>query len=168
LVGLEFQPVPCTITQGTTVLVWGISNTCSSVEDPPYFAVSAQAAQRTCAAGLAPFVTSDRFTLDGGQPVDLQQRRFDIFSSQLGVQLPADNPFGAPPGAGTFTAWGQIAWLQHLPPGHHTIQDRDRVQRRQRATRAFACHQRPLAGSLRLVCRSPKPLDAGALLLARG
>jgi hypothetical protein len=33
LVGLEFQPVPCTITQGTTVLVWGISNTCSSVED---------------------------------------------------------------------------------------------------------------------------------------
>ena len=40
--------VTCNIEQGTTVFVWELSNTCSGVEEPPFFA-DGEAAQRLCA-----------------------------------------------------------------------------------------------------------------------
>ena len=70
---------------------------------------------------LAPFVESIRLTVDGGNPVDLQTRRNQIFSPQRHVELLADNFLGVPPGPATFTAWGWVAWLKDLAPGVHTL-----------------------------------------------
>jgi hypothetical protein len=124
LIGLAFQPVPCTITPDTTVLVWGISNTCSTIEPPPFFAQGA-AAQRRCAKDfLAPIVGSIRLSIDGGRPVDMKRPALEVFSPMLAFRLPTDNPFDVPPGPGSFTGWGWMAWLTHLPPGRHSVQTR--------------------------------------------
>ena len=122
LVGVGYQPVPCTVDSNTTVLVWGLSNTCDTV-DPlsPWYAVG-ERAQRACAvATIEPYVQEIRFTIDGGPAIDLHQRRFAIFAPQHRVRLRADNPFGVPPGPATFTAFGWMAWLNKLPPGRHTL-----------------------------------------------
>lgn len=122
LVGVGYQPVPCTVDSSTTVLVWGLSNTCDTV-DPlsPFYAVG-ERAQRACAvATIEPVVQEIRFSIDGSPPIDLHQRRFAIFSPQYRVRLRADNPFGVPPGPATFTAYGWMAWLSNLPPGRHTL-----------------------------------------------
>jgi hypothetical protein len=121
LVPIGFEVVTCTVPQGTAVLINGISLTCSDVEPPPFFA-RGKAAQRECAkAALAPFVESIALTVDGGDPVDLQKRRYETFSPQREVQVPAGNIIGVPPGPATITAWGFEAWLTKLPPGRHTI-----------------------------------------------
>jgi hypothetical protein len=100
--------------------VIGITNFCDNVEPKPYFGAD-EATQRKCAANLAPFVESVQLTVDGGNPVDLQTRRYQIFSPQRHVQLLADNFLGVPPGPATFAAWGWVAWLKDLPPGVHTL-----------------------------------------------
>lgn len=119
LLAIGFQP--CTVPEGTTVYVIGITNFCDNVEDPPFFGAD-EAAQRKCAmVTLAPFVESIRLTVDGGNPVDLQTRRNQIFSPQRHVELLADNFLGVPAGPATFTAWGWVAWLKDLAPGVHTL-----------------------------------------------
>jgi hypothetical protein len=119
LVGVAYQPVPCTVKQGTTVLVWGIVNSCSDVEEEEFFAVG-RAAQRRCASNFRPFVTSVDLTVDGVGPIHLMTRRFEAFSPFMRVQVQAGHPF-YDAGPATFTAWGWVAWLKHLPPGRHTI-----------------------------------------------
>lgn len=72
LVGVGYQPVRCTVDSNTTVLVWGLSNTCDTV-DPlsPWYAVG-ERAQRACAvATIEPYVQEIRFTIDGGPAIDL-------------------------------------------------------------------------------------------------
>jgi hypothetical protein len=124
LLGIDWQPVPCAVEQGTTVLVWGITWACdnaSEVVDPSSYGAD-EAAQIRCAlAGLREKVQSSVLTIDGAKPVDLDVRRYLICSPQRQVQLRADNPFGYTPGPATFTACGWVAWLKHLPPGQHTI-----------------------------------------------
>jgi hypothetical protein len=119
LLGFGFQP--CTVPEGTTVYVLGITNTCDNVEPEPFFGAD-EAAQRKCAvAGLRPHTESIRLTVDGRKSVDLLKRRYEIFSPQREVQLLEDNFLGVPPGPATFTAWGWVAWLKDLPPGVHTL-----------------------------------------------
>ena len=64
---------------------------------------------------------SAQLTVNGGEPLDLQTRPYPIFSPQRHVPLLADNFLGVPAGPATFTAWGWVAWLKHLPPGVHTL-----------------------------------------------
>jgi hypothetical protein len=122
LVGAEFQPGPCSVNQGTTVLIWGITSTCDNFDPLNGYYGADEAAQRECAVTtLAPYVEAIRLTVDNGEPVDFHSRRFAIFSPQRKVLVRADNPFGLPAGRGTFTAWGWVAWLKDLSPGRHMI-----------------------------------------------
>lgn len=122
LVGVEFQPGPCTVERGTTVFIWGISWACDNASkdvDPSSYGAD-EAAQIRCALkGLREGVESVRLTVDG-KSVDLHARQYLICSPQRRVQL-RDNPAGYPPGPATFTACGYMAWLKHLPPGQHMI-----------------------------------------------
>jgi hypothetical protein len=117
---LKIYGPECTVPQGTAVLINGFANTCSDAEPPPGFATG-KAAQRKCAKEFPlPFLGSIHLTLDGGEPVDIHKRRYEIFSPQMKVQVPEDHPF-ATPGAHTLTAWGWQAWVTKLSPGRHTI-----------------------------------------------
>jgi len=123
LVGLEFQPGPCTIDRHMTVLIWGITATCDSFAPPDSGSYGAdEDAQRRCAVTyLTAAVKSVVFTVDGRDPVDLRASRFAVFSPHRQVVVRDDNPFGYRPGRGSFTAWGWMAWLKELPSGQHTI-----------------------------------------------
>jgi hypothetical protein len=122
LVAVDFEPVPCTVRRGTTLLVWGITNTCSTVEEPPFLAVGSTAQRRCARTLLEPIIDSVVLTVDRGRrPIDLKRPQFEIFSPQQHVLVPADNPFGVPAQRATFTAWGWVAWLKDLPAGQHTI-----------------------------------------------
>jgi hypothetical protein len=111
----------CTVPQGTTVYVIGITNCCTSVEEEPLFGLDA-AAQRRCAiTGLRPFTESLLLTVDGRKPIDLLKRRYEIYSPQRDVQLLPENLWDFPAGPATVTAWGWAAWLRDLPPGVHTL-----------------------------------------------
>src|SRR5262249_32522455 len=88
LVAYGFGP-PCTVRQGTAVWILGISATCDNFSDPPYFGAD-EAAQRACAFRVFQEegrVKSLRLTIDGGKPVDLQQRRYEFYTPQRAGQL---------------------------------------------------------------------------------
>jgi hypothetical protein len=110
------EDVPCTVDSNTTVLVWGLSNTCDN-SDPlsPWYGAD-ERAQRACAvATIEPIMEEIRFSIDGRPVVDLHQKRYAIFSPQHEV------PLAAGPATFTFTAYGWMAWLKKLPPGRHTL-----------------------------------------------
>lgn len=112
----------------TTILVWGISNTCDDIRtDPlsPWYAVGERAQRKCAVATIEPYMEEIRFTIDGGPRIDLHQQRYAIFSPQHRVLLRADNPFEVPPGPATFTAYGWMAWLKELPPGRHTLRSKN-------------------------------------------
>jgi hypothetical protein len=122
LVGIEFQPGPCTIDRNTTVLICGITSVWDSFDPASEFYGADEAAQRRCAVRtLEPAIASVGLTVDGRGPVDLHKPRFAIFSPNRQVVVRDDNPFGYPAGRGSFTAWGYMAWLRALAPGQHTI-----------------------------------------------
>jgi hypothetical protein len=124
LLVIGFNPVTCTVPEGTAVSVIGITTFCDTFEPPPFFAVSERAQRRCAVANLAPFVVSIQLTVDGGIPVDLHTPSYEIFSPQRDVQLLPDNFLGVPPGPGTFTAFGWMAWVADLPPGRHVLRSR--------------------------------------------
>jgi hypothetical protein len=77
---------------------------------------------------LAAAVAQDRalaekinVTVDEGRTVNLLKRRFELFSPQRTVQLPADNGYGVPARTITLTAhaWGAV--IRHLRPGQHRV-----------------------------------------------
>jgi hypothetical protein len=76
---------------------------------------------------LAAAVAEDRaiealkVTVDTGRTVDLVRPRFELFSPQRTIQLPAGNVFGVPPRTATFSAhaWGAV--IRRLGSGHHTV-----------------------------------------------
>lgn len=124
LLGLSFQPVPCTVEPRATVLVWGITYVCDNASefvDPSSYGAD-KAAQIKCALkGLRDVVATVSLTVDDGPIVDLHVGRYLICSPQQKGRIPAGHPFGLPPGAVTLTACGWVGWLRALPPGEHTI-----------------------------------------------
>ncbi|MDA0169646.1 hypothetical protein OJ998_11180 [Solirubrobacter taibaiensis] len=91
---------------------------CSAAENP---LLTTERAQLACAVSSDEAIHGLTITVDRGQAVDIHKRRFELFSPQRSVRLPADNEFGLPAGRTTFTAhaWGAV--IDGLRPGRHTV-----------------------------------------------
>jgi hypothetical protein len=110
----------CTVRRGTSLFFW-FGSECSNVEEPPFFGED-ETEQRACAlAADLEFFEAATITVDDGEPVDILNSRFELFSPQRTVELPADNVFGVDPQIATFTAHGWGALVRKLRPGQHTI-----------------------------------------------
>jgi hypothetical protein len=117
----EGAPQTCTVEEGTTVFVIGLTAFCDSASPPQ---PKTRAAQIECAWDFLEQevgVESMELTIDGGPVVELLQHKFEACSPQRVVDLPPGNFLGAPPQRATFTACGWIAWLADLPVGQHTL-----------------------------------------------
>jgi len=108
----------CTITQGTAIMLV-LGSAWSNVEDP--FPPD-EASQRAVASSFDRAAVSEaRVTVDDDEPVDIRTPRFELFSPQRTVQLPADNVLGVPAQTVTLTAHGWGTLIRNLRPGTHTI-----------------------------------------------
>jgi hypothetical protein len=92
---------------------------CSNVEAPLFPAT--RAAQLACAVAADQAIEALTITVDGGRPIDIVRRRFEVSSPQRTVLLPPDNFLGVPAGYVTFTAHAWAAMVMNLRPGRHTI-----------------------------------------------
>jgi hypothetical protein len=110
----------CTIVQGTTFTL-GFGTEWSSVDEP---------FPQTRAEQLALATAWDRenvvrvtVAVDGGHPVQIRIPRFELFSPQRTVLMPADNVFEIPGGPKivTLSAHGWGAAIRKLSVGEHTI-----------------------------------------------
>jgi hypothetical protein len=109
----------CTVKKGTSLFI-PVGSNCSDVEPPPFFGAD-EAAQRECAIAADEFFVAISIAVDGGEPVDIRNPRFELISPQRTVVLPEDNILGVPPGPATFVAHGWAALVKKLRPGEHTI-----------------------------------------------
>jgi hypothetical protein len=117
-----FQAIngPCTIEQGAAFTL-GIGTSWSSAEDPFPMTRAKQlslalAADRENVVGMT--VTVD----PPGDPVEIRTRRFELFSPQRTLLLPADNILGLDgPKIVTLSAHGWGAVVRKLSVGEHTI-----------------------------------------------
>jgi hypothetical protein len=109
----------CTVERGTKVFFF-VGSDCSDVEDPPFFGAD-EAAQAECAVEVDEFFVAISIAVDGGKPVDIRNRRFELLSPQRMVELPEDNFLEVPAGPATFVAHGWGALVKKLRPGEHTI-----------------------------------------------
>jgi hypothetical protein len=116
----------CVLPAGRRLFLQLSSAECSSAEPPP-FRFTTEEEQRACAVGFAfsdTFVTAIRLSLDGRQPLDVHQERFQVVSPQFTTVFPAGPIFDAQPGPATFVAAGYAAKLRHrLRPGRHVVTD---------------------------------------------
>ena len=91
---------------------------CSAAEYP---LLTTEQAQLACAISSDEAIHGLTVTVDRGRTIDIHERRFELFSPQRSVRLPADNEFGLPAGRTTFTAhaWGAV--VEGFRPGRHTV-----------------------------------------------
>jgi hypothetical protein len=109
----------CTITKGTSLFI-PVGSDCSNVEPDPFFGAD-EAAQRDCAIAADEFFVTISIAVDGGEPVDTRNPRFELLSPQRTVELPEGNLFEVPAGPATFVAHGWGALVKRLSAGEHTI-----------------------------------------------
>jgi hypothetical protein len=112
-----FEGRQCTVEQGTALLLF-LGSAWSNLE-APY--PPDESAQRAVAQAADRTISEIQVTIDGGDPVDIHTARFELFSPQQTVQLPAENILGVAPQAATLTAHGWSALVRNLKPGSHTI-----------------------------------------------
>lgn len=107
----------CTATPAAKLFVF-FGSFCSAAENP---LLTTERAQLACAIASDRAIRGFTITLDRGRKIDILNRRFELFSPQRSVRLPADNEFGLPAGRTTFTAhaWGAV--IGDLRPGRHTV-----------------------------------------------
>jgi hypothetical protein len=111
----------CTVKPGTTLL-FAFGSECSNVEEDPFFGET-EAEQLACAIAFdEEFFVAASITVDDGNPVDILNSRFELFSRQRSVVLPEDNILDADAGPATFTAHGWGAIVRGLRPGQHTVE----------------------------------------------
>ncbi len=79
--------------------------------------------QLACARAVShEFLKELNVTVDNGDPINIVRPRFELFSPQRTIALPADNDFGVPAGAPLiFTAHGWGVVVHDLRPGRHTV-----------------------------------------------
>jgi hypothetical protein len=110
---------PCTIEQGTA-LTLGFGSAWSNVEDP--FPETRKEQLAVATAADREFVAGMTVTVDGGDPVEIRTPRFELFSPQRTVLLPADNGLGVDgPQIVTLSAHGWGAVVRKLGVGEHEI-----------------------------------------------
>ena len=115
----------CTVTQGTAIML-GYGSAWSNVE-APY--PKTEAEQRAFVRDIDRQHLTDLFvSVDGGAPIDIGRRRFELVSRQRALLLPEDNILDVPEegidvhaGTITMTAHGWIVLIRNLSPGRHTI-----------------------------------------------
>jgi hypothetical protein len=110
---------PCTVEQGTA-LTLGFGSAWSNVEDP---FPETRAEQLAVALAVdEELVAGMTVTVDGGDPVEIRTPRFELFSPQRTVLLPADNILGVDgPQIVTLSAHGWGAVVRKLSVGEHEI-----------------------------------------------
>lgn len=110
----------CSVDRSTQLVVFGLGNACSDVEEAPYFGAD-EAAQRRCAMEGVENVKEIRVGVDGRRPVDIRRARFEVVTPQMTAELPEDNIFGIPARTATLVAYQWMAQVRRLRPGQHTI-----------------------------------------------
>ena len=109
----------CTIEQGTTFTLGG-GSAWSSAEDP--FPQTRREQLALATAQDREIVVGLTISVDGGDPVEIRTPRFELFSPQRTVLLPADNGLGVPgPQIVTLSAHGWSAAIRRLSVGDHMI-----------------------------------------------
>jgi hypothetical protein len=96
----------------------GFAPSWSDAEDPfPVTKAGQLAVLRDFAKGL----TAISVVIDGGAPVDIHRRRYELTSPQRTVLLPEDNTLGVPARSVSLTAYGWVVLIRNLRPGRHEI-----------------------------------------------
>jgi hypothetical protein len=117
------ETATCTIKAGQPLFLVNFAVECSSAEPPPFFGATEEE-QRACVEGFLanPDVLAIRLSLDGGEPEDVHNERFELITPQGETVFPADAIFDATPGPATFVGGDWAATLRRkLRPGQHTI-----------------------------------------------
>jgi hypothetical protein len=117
------ETATCTIKAGQRLFVPGIPVECSSAEPPPFFGATEEE-QRACVEDFmaGPTVVAIRLSLDGGEPQDVRNERFEVITPQGETVFPEDPIFDATPGPATFVGGDWSSTLRRkLRPGQHTI-----------------------------------------------
>jgi hypothetical protein len=109
---------PCTIEQGTAFML-AFGSAWSNVEDP--FPQTREEQLAVATAADREFVAGMTVTVDGGDPVEIRTPRFELFSPQRTVLLPADNGLGVPSQIVTLSAHGWGAVVRKLGVGDHDV-----------------------------------------------
>jgi hypothetical protein len=110
---------PCTVEEGTA-LTLGFGSAWSSAEDP--FPQTRKEQLAVARDVDHEFVAGMTVTVDGGDPVEIRTPRFELFSPQRTVLLPADPIFGLDgPQIVTLSAhaWGAV--VRKLSVGRHNV-----------------------------------------------
>lgn len=109
---------PCTVPEGTIILLPVAGGECSSVEAAPFWGGDEEAL-RACAAAEASRYVNISVTVDGVPipNIDAYRTATPLFSAML----PEHNVLAVEPGAGWVVADGHQVLLRPLPPGEHTI-----------------------------------------------
>jgi hypothetical protein len=113
--GFGFAEINCTVRQGVPLFV-RFGAFCSSLEG-----VFTNRAQLACAHEAVTDLTAVTIAVDGGRPVNMLARRFEIDSPQGIVRLPPDNLLEAPPQRITLSAFAWGVLIDDLSPGRHHL-----------------------------------------------
>jgi hypothetical protein len=110
---------PCTVEEGTA-LTLGFGTAWSNVEDP--FPETREEQLAVATAVDYELVAGMTISVDGSDPVEIRTARFELFSPQRTVLLPADNFLGVDgPQIVTLSAHGWGAVVRKLGVGEHEI-----------------------------------------------
>jgi hypothetical protein len=109
---------PCIIERGTAFTL-GFGTAWSNAEDP---FPQTRAEQLALALAADQQVVGMTVTVEGGDPIEIRTPRFELFSPQRTVLLPADNILGLDgPQTITLSAHGWGAVVRKLSVGEHEI-----------------------------------------------
>jgi hypothetical protein len=103
----------CTATRHSRLFVF-FGTFCANFEDPSLITEQQQLA---CAVAGDQNFEALNITVDG-ETTNIVRPRFELFSPQRTIELPADYGFDGP---ATFTAHAYGAIVRSLRPGHHTV-----------------------------------------------
>jgi hypothetical protein len=109
----------CTVKAGTRIFVMGLTNECSTIEEPPYFARTPAEGRRCAHLGLRG-VTDVSIIVDGGRRIRLSPN-YGVESPWVTMDVPEGNVLSGHAGTASFLAWAYVALLRPLPVGRHTL-----------------------------------------------